>query len=92
MKGDLFLQKVRENDTRKTSNVAFQTLRFEKVRENETRKTSNVTFQMLYFIRCGLKKYGKMKCFMTSCTQKISNVAFQTLRFEKVQENDTRKT
>ena len=29
------------------------------------------------------KKYGKMKCFITSCTRKASNVAFQTLRFER---------
>jgi hypothetical protein len=35
----LRFEKVRENDTRKTSNVEFQTLRFEKVRENDTRKT-----------------------------------------------------
>jgi hypothetical protein len=37
-----------------------------------TRKTSYVA---LYFIRCGLKKYGKMKFLMTSCTRKTSNVA-----------------
>jgi hypothetical protein len=30
------------------------------------------------------EKYGKMKCFITSCTRKASNIAFQTLRFEKV--------
>ena len=24
-----------------------------------------------------------MKCFITSCTRKASNVAFQTLQFEK---------
>jgi hypothetical protein len=29
----------------------------------------------LHFKRCGLKKYGKMKCLMTSCTRKTSNVA-----------------
>ena len=40
-----------------------------------TRKTSNVAFQALYFKRCGVKKYGKMKCLMTSCTRKTSNVA-----------------
>jgi hypothetical protein len=31
----LQFEQVRENDTRKTSNVAFQTLRFERIRENE---------------------------------------------------------
>ena len=35
---------------------------------------------------CGLKKYRKMKCLITSCTRKTSNVALQTLRFEKVRE------
>jgi hypothetical protein len=29
---------------------------------------------MLHFKRCGLKKYGKMKCLMTSCTRKTCNV------------------
>ena len=29
----------------------------------------------LHFKRCVLKKYGKMKCLMTSCTRKTSNVA-----------------
>ena len=52
----LIFKKVRENDTRKTSNVAFQTLyfqtlRFEKVRENDARKTSNVAFQTLRFVK-----------------------------------------
>jgi hypothetical protein len=28
----------------------------------------------LHFKSCGLKKYGKMKCLMTSCTRKTSNV------------------
>ena len=42
----------------------------------------------LHYKRCGLKKYGKMKCFITSCTRKASNVAFQTLRFEKVWDNE----
>jgi hypothetical protein len=37
-----------------------------------------------YFKRCDLKKYGKLKCVITSCTRKASSVAFQTLRFEKV--------
>ena len=37
---------------------------------------------------CGLKKYRKTKCLITSCTRKTSNVAFQTLRFEKVRENE----
>ena len=31
---------------------------------------------LLYIKRCGLKKYGEMKCFITSCTRKSSNVAF----------------
>jgi hypothetical protein len=44
-------EKVRENDTRKTSNVVYQTLRFEKVRENDARKTSNVAFQTLQFVK-----------------------------------------
>jgi hypothetical protein len=35
----LIFENVRENDTRKISHVAFQTLRFEKVRENDTWKT-----------------------------------------------------
>jgi hypothetical protein len=42
----------------------------------------------LHFKRCSLKKYGNMKCFITSCTRKASNVAFQTLRFQKVRENE----
>jgi hypothetical protein len=54
VKDDLFFEKIRENDTPKTSNVAFQTLRFEKVRENDTQKTSKVAFQTLYFRRCGM--------------------------------------
>ena len=29
-----------------------------------------------------------MKCFITSCARKASNVAFQMLRFEKVLENE----
>jgi hypothetical protein len=33
------------------------------------------------------KNYGKMKCFITSCTRKASNVVFQTFRFEKEREN-----
>jgi hypothetical protein len=37
------------------------------------------------------KKYGKMRCFITSCTRKASNVAFQTLRFEKVRVKSTGK-
>jgi hypothetical protein len=53
-------------------------------------------FQTLYFKRCGLKKYGekygKMKCFITSCTRKASSVAFRTLRFEKVREKSTGKS
>jgi hypothetical protein len=44
----------------------------------------HVAFQTLYYKSCGLKKYVKMKCLMTSCTRKTSNVAFQTLQFEKV--------
>ena len=32
-----------------------------------------------------------MKCFITSCTRKASNVAFQTLGFEKVWEKSTEK-
>ena len=28
-----------------------------------------------------------MKCFITSCIRKASNLAFETLRFEKVWEN-----
>jgi hypothetical protein len=39
----------------------------------------------------GLIKYGKMKCFITSCTSKASNVSFQTLRFEKVRGKSTGK-
>ena len=31
---------------------------------------------------------GKMKCFITSCTRKTSNVVFQTLTFEKIRENE----
>jgi hypothetical protein len=30
-----------------------------------------------------VKWYGKLKYFITSCTRKASNVAFQTLQFEK---------
>jgi hypothetical protein len=30
-----------------------------------------------------VKWYGKLKYFITSCIRKASNVAFQTLRFEK---------
>jgi hypothetical protein len=37
------------------------------------------------------KKYGKIKCFITSCTRKASNAALQTLRFEKVRKNITGK-
>ena len=36
---------------------------------SRTQKTSYVAFQN------GLKKYGKMKFLMTSCTRKTSNVA-----------------
>ena len=32
-----------------------------------------------------------MKCFITSCTRKASNVAFQTLQSEKVREKSTGK-
>ena len=32
-----------------------------------------------------------MKGFITSCTRKSSNVAFQTLQFEKVREKSTGK-
>ena len=32
-----------------------------------------------------------MKCFIMSCTRKESNVAFQTLWFEKVLEKSTGK-
>jgi hypothetical protein len=46
---------------------------------------------MLHFKRCGLKKYGKMKCFTTSCTRKTSYVVFQTLQFEKVRGKSTGK-
>jgi hypothetical protein len=28
----------------------------------------------LHFKRCGLKKYGKMKCFITSCTRKVGGI------------------
>jgi hypothetical protein len=37
------------------------------------------------------KKYGKMKCFITSCTRKASNVAFQALCFETVRGKKTWK-
>ena len=55
-------EKVRENDTRK------MTPRTRKM-TSRTQKTSYVAFQN------GLKKYGKMKFLMTSCTRKTSNVA-----------------
>ena len=42
-------------------------------------------------IKLNSEKIGKMKCFITSCTRKASNVAFQTLRFEKVREKRTGK-
>jgi hypothetical protein len=45
----------------------------------------------LHFKHHGLKKYGKMKCSITSCTRKAINVASQTLRFENVREKSTGK-
>ena len=48
---------------------------------------SNVIFQTLRFEKVR-ENYGKMKCFITSCTRKASNVAFQMLWFEKVRENE----
>ena len=38
---------------------------------------------MLYFKRCGLRQYGKMKCFITSCTRKASNVVLQSCGLKK---------
>jgi hypothetical protein len=62
--------------TRKASNVAFQTW-FEKVWQKCTGKWNVIKRHVLekqvtlHFKRCGLKKYGKMKCFITSCTRKV---------------------
>ena len=52
---------------------------------------SNIVIQTLRFEKVRGKKYGKMKCFIMSCTRKASNVAIQTLRFEKVREKSTGK-
>jgi hypothetical protein len=55
----------------------------------------NLLFFHKYFKYCGLnrhgKKYGKMKCFMTLCIKKASNVAFQTCGLKKVREKSTEK-
>jgi hypothetical protein len=47
-------------------------IKYELSYQSTTRLKYKVT---LHFKRCGLKKYGKMKCLMTSCTRKTSNVA-----------------
>ena len=64
-------EKVRENDTRKMTSRMWKMRSRTWKMTSRTRKTSSVAFQTLRFE----KKYGKMKCRITSCTRKTSNVA-----------------
>ena len=80
--------KVRKNDTRKTNNAAFQSLYFKCYGLKKYGKMICGKQITLHFKCCILsvvvwKNMGKWNIFITSSTRKTSNVAFQTLRFEK---------
>ena len=73
-------RRAKENERKNNNNQKKKPKnkkQFEKVREKSTGKCfiSSCTRKASswYFKRCGLKKYGKMYCFLKSITRKTSN-------------------